>query len=123
MGNDAGKLRTRITIQERQTGQDNAGQPTTSWNDLTQTWARVQSVKGSEDFKGQQLSPEVDYRVTTRRMPAGITLNPRHRIVFTDDDGTTQRYLEILFVNSSERAIDDMLMVQCKERIDWTPGN
>ena len=123
MGMDAGKLRTLVTIQQRETSQDGAGQPSTTWDDLATVWARVVSVKGSEDFKGQQLSPEVDYRVWMRRFPAGTTLSPRHRILFTDDDGVTQRYLEILNVNPSERSIDDTIFVQCKERIDWQPGN
>lgn len=42
----AGDLNRRITIQARDTGEDEAGQPVTTWTTYTKTWADVRGISG-----------------------------------------------------------------------------
>lgn len=104
----AGKLRVLITIQQRSSTQDNFGQPQNSWSTFAQVYARVRSVSGSEQFKGQQFSPEVTHQVTIRYLD-GVT--PMHRVLTPDN-----KILDILSVNYGERQLDDVVMTCC-ERI------
>lgn len=105
----AGKLRSRISIQARDAGQDDTGQPSTTWSEWQAVWARVVSVSGTENFKGQQYSPEVTHVVTVRWLDG---INPLHRIV-----ADTGQILDIISVNYGERPMDDIITITCKERI------
>lgn len=104
----AGKRRSLITIQTRDSGNDAMGAPLNTWSNWNQVWARVVSTGGSEEFKGQQYSPEVTHQVFLQFL-AGIT--PMMRVVTPDG-----QILDILFANYGERKLDDVIL-QCKERL------
>jgi SPP1 family predicted phage head-tail adaptor len=105
----AGQLRNRVTIQAPSTARDGMGQPSKTFTDWQTVWARIVSMGGAEQFKGQQYSPEVTHQVTMRWLD-GVT--PMHRL--TTEDG---KLLDILYVNYGERRIDDTLILICKERL------
>lgn len=48
---DAGQLRTRITIQRRDTGTDSWGQPVNTWTDVVSVWSDFRHKSGSETIK------------------------------------------------------------------------
>jgi Bacteriophage head-tail adaptor len=53
----AGKLRERITIRQRQATTDALGQPSTTWTDLAVVWAEARFVSGIETIKaGRETS-------------------------------------------------------------------
>lgn len=106
----AGKLRTRITFQSRVATQAAGGQPTDSWTNYATVYARVVSVSGKEEFKGQQFNPEVTHQVTVRWSALVDALTPLYRI------SVGSRFLDILSVNFGERRIDPV-MLTCKERV------
>jgi SPP1 family predicted phage head-tail adaptor len=107
---NAGKLRQRITIQTRGTTQNAMGQPSSTWNDTLTVYARVVSVSGKEEFKGQQFNPEVTHQITIRSSTAAEAITPLQRI------STNGRILDIISVNFGERRIDP-IMITCKERV------
>ena len=48
---DIGSLNRRITIQRRQTGEDEAGQPLLGWEDVASVWANVLGQTGLGTIK------------------------------------------------------------------------
>lgn len=53
----AGKLKDRVTLLQRQSGQDALGQPSTAWVDVASLWAEVRFVSGIETIKaGRETS-------------------------------------------------------------------
>lgn len=47
----AGSLNRRITIQQRQTGADDAGQPFMNWQDVVTVWANIAGQTGMGTIK------------------------------------------------------------------------
>lgn len=61
----AGDRRNYVTIQERTTEQDAAGQPKKVWHDLHRNVpAEVRLVAGGETFRGQQMQATTTHIVT-----------------------------------------------------------
>jgi SPP1 family predicted phage head-tail adaptor len=76
----AGKLRERITIRQRQATTDALGQPSTTWTDLAVVWADVRFVSGIETIKADRDMSISRASAVIRRRPeivAGmrITIN------------------------------------------------
>ena len=109
----AGKLRSIITIQQPDPGQDAMGAPLDTWTTFATVWAQVSSIGGSEAFRGEQFSPEVTHEVTVRWIDG---LLPTFKIVTSDN-----RTFDILYVNYGERKVDPVVM-QCKERVGADVG-
>ena len=103
-----GKLRRRISIQNRDAGQDAAGQPLTTWTEWVNVHARIVSAAGAETFRGMQFNPEITQVVTILWLDG---VNPLQRIV--TDQG---QILDIINVNYGERR-QDGVMITCKERL------
>ena len=104
----AGKRRSQIQILQRDSGQDAAGQPVTTWTTFATTWARVVSTKGSENFKSDQFSPEVTHIVYIQWIAGVLPM-----MAILTPDGI---YLDILTVNYGERNLDDTI-ITCKQRV------
>lgn len=82
----AGKLRSRVIIQVRSTGADDAGQPVTTWQDYTTVWADIRLLSGLETIRADQGASitKASIRIRyTAALAAGIT--PAMRVV----EGTT----------------------------------
>lgn len=61
-----GRLRRRITIQQKTTTQDPYGQPVESWATWKTLWAAVEPLRGTEYMRGQAQEASVDTRVRIR---------------------------------------------------------
>lgn len=68
----AGDLTRRITIQQRQTGQDTFGQQLAGWVDLLTCWAEITPLSGRELMAAQAMQAETTHEIVIRYRP-GIT--------------------------------------------------
>jgi SPP1 family predicted phage head-tail adaptor len=101
----AGKLRHRVIIQQRASGENAYGEPNGAWGTWKTVWAEVAPTSGVEREQDQQTSAVTSHRVTVRYIN-GLTTD--HRILF----GT--RVLGIHeIVNTDERNIEQVL--RCSE--------
>lgn len=62
----AGKLNTRITIQQLAAGQDAVGQPVQNWTDVATVWANVRYNSGAESIKAGEDTSVVKASVRIR---------------------------------------------------------
>jgi len=74
-----GKLRHRVTIQNKVTLPDGYGGVTSTWQDVATVWASVEPLNGRELYAAQQVKAELTHRIRIRYM-SGI--KPEMRIVF-----------------------------------------
>lgn len=75
----AGKLRHRITLQARASGQDASGQQLDTWSDVHPCWSEIRPLSGREHAAAAAINAEVTHAIEMRYAP-GIT--PALRIVF-----------------------------------------
>jgi SPP1 family predicted phage head-tail adaptor len=62
----AGNLRHRVTIEKRQPGYDEAGQPVESWEPFVTTWADVIPVRGREVISATLAATLTDVKFVMR---------------------------------------------------------
>lgn len=79
MGIRAGSLRHRVTLQTPVITQDAFGGQVKSWQNVTDLWAMVESLSGSELIAARQIFAEALYKVTIRYYPS---ITDKHRIVY-----------------------------------------
>lgn len=104
-----GKLRHRVTIQQKTQARTSMGAESDAWSDIATVWASIEPVSGREYYAARQEQSEVSHKVTIRYR-RGVT--PDCRLEYGD------RYFEI------ETVIDTMelhreLVLMCKERTPW----
>ena len=75
---EAGKLRNRITLQQRTLATDSYGQPIESWADLVTVWAEVRSLSGRESMIASAMQGVTNYEINIRYR-TGITQDMRIR--------------------------------------------
>lgn len=75
----AGKLRHRVTIEQRAAGQDAAGQPATTWVPVATVWANVRHQNGLEAIKAGADTSLVKASIRIRHRSG---LNAGMRVVF-----------------------------------------
>jgi SPP1 family predicted phage head-tail adaptor len=65
---EAGKLRNRVSIRDRVSTQDGAGQPIETWDEVAAVWADIRHLNGMESIKaGADVSVnKVSIRVRRR---------------------------------------------------------
>lgn len=66
MSLSAGKLNRRITIQQRQNGTDEAGQPLLTWEDVATVWANVAGDTGLGTIRNAGEVPAAIKRYSIR---------------------------------------------------------
>jgi len=97
----AGKLRDRIVILQRQAGSDSLGQPSTTWHALAFLWAEVRFVSGIETIKAGRESSTSRASVRIRNI-SGIERQMRTQIGGVDYDivdivpGQKRAYLTLI---------------------------
>lgn len=69
---NAGDLRTRGVLQQRQSAADGQGGNVVTWVPVATVWAEVVAITGSEGVTADQQRPLVLYNITIRYRP-GIT--------------------------------------------------
>ena len=78
----AGRLRNRITIQQRATTQDSAGEPSNTWTTFATVWASVEPIRGREFFEAQKTSSSVTNRIIIRYSSTVASVAPKMRVNF-----------------------------------------
>ena len=72
----AGKLRHRITIEERLETQEATGEPVWEWVPFADVWASIEPISGREFFAAQQVQSTVSTRIRIRHLE-GVTQKMR----------------------------------------------
>lgn len=75
----AGKIKDRVTLLQRQSGQDELGQPSAAWVDVASLWAEVRFVSGIETIKAGRETSTSRASVRIRRR-SGVVAAMRLRI-------------------------------------------
>lgn len=78
----AGQLDQRVTLEQRDDGQDEYGQPIESWTSFASVWACVEPLQGREFIAAHAAVSEVTARVRIRYLP-GVT--PAMRVLHDED--------------------------------------
>lgn len=81
---EAGELNRRITIQSRQSGEDEAGGPLTTWVDVASVWADVRGTTGMGSIRqsSEMGGVAVELNQYSFRIRYRTGLNAGMRIVF-----------------------------------------
>lgn len=104
----AGRLRHRVSIQQRVEARNGYGELIATWSTLATVWGSVEPIRGREFFEAEQVQSEISTRVRIRYYD-GITA--QMRVLFGS------RKLQILAViDVNERHKEMQLM--CKEMTD-----
>jgi SPP1 family predicted phage head-tail adaptor len=74
----AGKLRTRLTIQNAMTLIDPYGESLKTWTTLATVWGSVEPLRMQEYFEAQQTQAKATHRIEIRYLPGVL---PTQRIV------------------------------------------
>lgn len=93
----AGKLRHRVTIQEKSVTRDSFGAEVITWVDFAEVWGSVEPLRGREFIEGRQMTASVDHRVRIRQR-AGIS--PEMRVSYA---GRVFEIRAVLHVNEAQR--------------------
>lgn len=92
-------LDKRVTLQQPATGEDAAGQPSTSWSDVATLWANIRLQSGLETIKAGAEKSIV--RASVRiRYRTGITAGMRIL------HGTTAYNIEAVLPDPGKRHVD-----------------
>lgn len=92
----AGRLNARVTIQQRNAGQDSYGQPVNTWADVATVWANVTDIKGREFLAAQASQSAVTTKILIRdldgvdaamRVVHGVDVYNIVAVLRHDDDG------------------------------------
>jgi SPP1 family predicted phage head-tail adaptor len=62
----AGKLRHRLTLQNKTKTRDEYGAETEGWVDVATVWAAIEPLQGREYLAAQQIQADVTHRITIR---------------------------------------------------------
>lgn len=103
----ASVFRHRVTIQELVTGQDEAGQPVDTWNDVATVWAAVEPLRGREYFAAAQVQAEV---TTSIRIRYRKGIRPDMRVLY---DGRLYNINAVIDPQERHRE----LQLMCKELV------
>ena len=103
----AGRLDTRITIEQPSESQDAYGEVDQTWSTLATVWAEVYPMSGSESFKGQQVFAE-DVLVFRIRHRSDVTRKMRI------DHGGTKYDIEVIAEPRGTRS--EVLEITAKAR-------
>jgi len=95
----AGKLNQRVTVERLESGQDELGQPYTTWVTLGTVWAAVEPQAGREFVAAGALQSELITKIRIRYRP-GIT--SADRVIH---DGTIYNIQSVINFKSAKREL------------------
>lgn len=108
---EAGRLRHRVTIEEKSVTRDTYGGEVVTWETFATVWGDVSPMVGREYLEGRQEGAEINTRVRIRYL-AGV--RPEMRVKWADDDGT--HYYDIQSVQHVETRQRELVLM-CREQI------
>ncbi len=103
----AGKLRHRVTINQKATTRDAAGAEIEAWTTFDVVWGSVEPMRGQEYLEANRIGAAVDTRIRIRYL-SGVL--PSMQVVFG-----AHTYNIVSVINVGERNIEMQLM--CKEKL------
>jgi len=103
----AGRLRQRVTIQEKVVTRNAYGEEVITWADVATVWGSVEPLRGDEFLEFARAGAEVSTRIVLRYR-SGIV--PEMRVSY---DGHTYDVLSV--INVEER--DKELQLMCRELV------
>jgi SPP1 family predicted phage head-tail adaptor len=101
----AGNLRNRITVQDKNVTQNAYGEEVITWTTVDEVWAAVEPLMGREFMAAKQVQAEVSTRIRMRFIPG---LAPEMRVLFGS------RVFEILSVQHVYERRRELILM-CKE--------
>ena len=104
---EIGKLRQRITVQQRSQSRDSYGATKKGWTHFATCWAAVEPLSGKEFWNAQQINAEITTRVRIRYREG---IKPTMRILFGS------HILEIKAITNPEEAKRE-LQILCGEKV------
>lgn len=108
---EAGRLRQRVTIQEKSVVRDTYGGETITWTEVDTVWAEVTPLVGREYLEARQEGAEINTKIRIRYL-AGV--KPEMRATFTDDDGAHIYDIQsVQHVETRQREI----VLYCREQL------
>ena len=103
---EAGRLRHRVTIQEKVVTRDTFGEEVITWTDVATVWGSVEPMRGREFMEGRQVEAEVSTRIRIRYFPDGV--EPEDRVSY---DGRVFDILAVIEVEERHRE----MQLMCRE--------
>ena len=108
----AGKLRHRITIQQKAETLNAYGEPIYTWSTKAKVWASIEPASGREYIEGGRQAQDVTHQVTMRHQ-TGIT--PEMRVSFVDRTNSTRTFDIERVLEPLVRGVELQLM--CRENV------
>lgn len=108
----AGKLRHRVTIQEKSATLNSVGDEVITWSERWVDWANVEPIKAREYLAPDGELAQVDTRLTFR---ARWDIRPKMRAVWIDGGGFTHTY-DILGIQRTGERNREMYVI-CRENV------
>ena len=105
MNNQAGLLRHRIQIQEKQVSRDEFNAEVITWILKYHAWASIEPLNGREFFEARMIQAEITHRITIRYRP---DITPEMRLEFNG------RYFDIESVRNI-REIGNTTIIMARE--------
>jgi SPP1 family predicted phage head-tail adaptor len=109
---EAGRLRHRVTIQEKVDSRDSYGGERETWVDIAEVWAEVEPLVGREYLESRQESAEITTRVRVRYR-AGI--RPEMRVKYVDE-ADVAHYYDIFSAQNVGTRRKELVLV-CREQV------
>lgn len=100
----AGPLRNLVTIQRPATGQDDIGQPVTTWTDVATVWANIAHKSGLETIKADAPVSEVQASIRIRYR---TDIDAGMRVTF----GSTHYDIRAVMPDSTGREFTDLVCI------------
>ena len=102
---EAGRLRNRVTLQEKEVTKDAYGAEVITWADVATVWAAVEPLAGREFMEGRSLDAELSTRIRIRYREG---VRPTYRATWGDHVYDIQSVID---VNGRHRE----LLLMCRE--------
>ena len=65
---EAGKLNSRVKIQQLAAGQDSIGQPVQTWSDVATVWANIKSASGVKALEAMRAGADSSITLVSMRV-------------------------------------------------------
>jgi SPP1 family predicted phage head-tail adaptor len=114
----AGRLRQRVTVQEKSVTKNAYGEEIITWEDYHTAWAAVEPVRGQEFYEMEMAGADVSTRIVLRWPGDGLSITPAMRVSY---DGRYYDIETVIHVDERHRE----LHLMCREIVsdEWEGGD
>lgn len=106
----AGRLRQRVTVQQKTVTRNDYGEEIVTWADVLTAWAAVEPLRGREFDEAQMAGAERLTRIVLRWPGSGVTLRPEMRVYHA---GRVYDIQSVIHVDERHREVQ----LHCKELV------